>query len=391
MQSTHLSSFVVALTSQERSALVQEGKLQSLNAVFATIPDPRSCHGRRYPLAFLLTCLVAALLCNSNSLDAVAQWCREHRSLLRRLFPEQRFLTPSGSLLRRLLPRLDPDQVEWRLTGWIQQDLGTDEPLAFDGKTVLGSGAAQGTPIHLLSVSTHESGQTLLQVEVAQKTNEIPVAQAVLPLLPVADRVCTADALHTHRALCQLIRDQGGDYLLFVKENEPHLHHALAWHFDDPLPSDRSAQTRERHRGRIERRSIRVTSALSAYLTDWPGLQQQAELTRTVQRQGQVHEETVYLITSLTERQAGPDRLLALARGQWSIESRHWIRDYVFGEDRSCLRTGHGPQIMAAFRNLAISLIRRQGTRQITATRRHFAAHPRKALRLLLSSRRSHR
>lgn len=391
MQSTHLSSSVVALSSQKRATLVQDGKLQSLSAVFAAIPDPRSRHGRRYPLAFLLTCLVAALLCNSNSLDAVAQWCREHRSLLHRLFPDQHWLTPSGSLLRRLLPRLDPEQVEWRLTGWIQQDLDREEPLAFDGKTVLGSGAAEGTPIHLLSVSTHESGQTLLQVEVAEKTNEIPVAREVLPLLPLTNRVCTADALHTHRELCQLIREQGGDYLLFVKENEPHLHQALAWYFDDPLSRSQEAQTRERHRGRIERRSIQVTSELRDYLVDWPGIQQQAKLTRTIQRDRRLQEETVYLITSLAAQTAGPERLLELARGQWSIESRHWIRDCVFGEDRSCLRTGRGPQIMAAFRNLAISVIRRQGTRQITATRRHFAAHPRAALRLLLSPRRAHR
>lgn len=391
MQSTHLSSAVVTLSPEERRTLVQDGTLRTLSDVFATIPDPRSRHGLRYPLPFLLTCLVAALLCNNDSLDAVAQWCREHRSLLRRLFPGQRFVSPSGSLLRRLMPRLDPEQIEWRLMGWLQQDLASDEPLAFDGKTVHGSGAAEGTPIHLLSVSTHDSGQTVLQVQVADKTNEIPVAREVLPLLPLADRVCTADALHTHRDLCQLIGEHGGDYLLVVKENEPHLHQALAWYFNDPGSSDRSAHTRERCRGRIECRRIRVTSELSDYLAYWPGIQQQAELTRTVQRKEQIQEETVYLITSLSPEVADPERLLDLARGQWSIESRHWIRDCVFGEDRSCLRTGNGPQIMAALRNLAISLIRRQGTRRITATRRHFAAHPSKALRILLSSRRVHR
>jgi predicted transposase YbfD/YdcC len=202
----------------------------------------------------------------------------------------------------------------------------------------------------------------------------------------LTDRVCTADALHTHRDLCQLIRDRGGHYLLFVKENEPHLHQALQWYFDDPGPADRSAQTRERARGRVERRSIRVTGELTSYLAHWPGIQQQAELTRMVQHKSRLQEETVYVITSLPEEEAGPERLLELARGQWSIESRHWIRDCVFGEDRSCLRTGNGPQIMAALRNLVISLIRRLGTRQITAARRHFAAHPRKALALLLSS-----
>jgi predicted transposase YbfD/YdcC len=359
--------------------------LQSLWAVLAAVPDPRSPHGRRYPLAFLLTCVVAALLCQSNSLDAVAQWCREQRTLLRRLFPDQRWHTPSGSLFRKLLPRLDPEQVEAQLAQWISQAVADDEPIALDGKTLHGSGAAGGTALQLLSISTHESGQTLLQTTVSDKTNEIPVAQAVLPTLPLVDRVCTADALHTHRELCQRIREQGGHYLLVVKENEPQLYQALAWYFDDPGPGDRTAQTRERRRGRIEQRVIQVTSALTDYLARWPGIQQQARLIRTVQHKDRVQEETIYLITSLPADLAGPERLLELIRGQWSIEVRHWLRDVVFGEDGSCLRTGSGPQLMAAFRNLVISLIRRQGTRQITATRRHFAAHPREALRLLVN------
>src|SRR5919109_3198063 len=105
MESTRLPAAVDTLSLTERQTLLEEGRLQTLCEVFAALPDPRSRHGRRYPLAFLLTCVVAALLCNTNSLDAVAQWCREQRALLRRLFPDQRRLTPSGSLLRWLVPR----------------------------------------------------------------------------------------------------------------------------------------------------------------------------------------------------------------------------------------------------------------------------------------------
>ena len=65
-------------------------------------------------------------------------------------------------------------------------------------------------------------------------------------------------------------------------------------------------------------------------------------------------------ITPLTPQEASPLRLLELVRGHWSIEnSSHYVRDVTFGEDRSHLRSGQGPQIMAAFRNLAITLIHR--------------------------------
>src|SRR5690242_19865173 len=116
MESTRLPTAVAALSA---AALEQEDRLQSVYALFAAVPDPRSRHGRRYTLPFLLTCVVAALLCNSNSQDAIAQWCREQRALLRRLFPGQRWHTPSGSLFRKLLPRLDAEQMEAALARWI--------------------------------------------------------------------------------------------------------------------------------------------------------------------------------------------------------------------------------------------------------------------------------
>jgi len=77
--------------------------------------------------------------------------------------------------------------------------------------------------------------------------------------------------------------------------------------------------------------------------------------------------------------------LLGLVRGHWSIEnSSHYVRDVTFCEDRSRLRSGQAPQIMVTFRNLVITLLHRQGSSQIAATRCHFASHPREAFRLLL-------
>ena len=130
------------------------------------MPDPRGRHGLRYELAFLLTCLVAALLYNCNSTEAVAQWCREHEALLRQIFGPRLFLRPSGSLYRRVLPRLDAQAVEQVIGRWIQATRHSpeDEPIALDGKTVRGARTAEAAAPHLLSFCTHHSQETLLQV-----------------------------------------------------------------------------------------------------------------------------------------------------------------------------------------------------------------------------------
>ncbi|MFL5659608.1 MAG: hypothetical protein ACJ8CB_36185 [Ktedonobacteraceae bacterium] len=112
--------------------------------------------------------------------------------------------------------------------------------------------------------------------------------------------------------------------------------------------------------------------------------------TVTVRKTGKTTEEVVYLITDLTPIQASPRRLLHLERGHWSIENGlHSVRDVSTGCDRSRLRSGSAPQLMAALRNLAITLIHRRGSSQIAASRRHFASHPREAFSLLLPQRRS--
>ncbi len=377
------------LTSDHRQQLLEEQPLLSLYEVFATIPDPRSKHGLRYELAYLLICLVAALLCNCDSTLAVAQWCRDQRLLLIRLFGPRRFLCPSDSLYRKLLPRLAAEHIEWTLADWIRTTLCAqpEDPIALGGKTVRGAGKDEQPAPHLLSFRTHQSQETLLQVAVSEKTNEIPVAQALLPCLPLQGRVCTADALHTQKDFMRCVDALGGKTVLTVKNNHPTLYADLSTYFADLHASFEQCSTLDLHRGRIEKRSIRVSTEMNSYLADWPLIEQVAELTRTVtvRKTGKTSQEVVYLITALTPQEADPHRLLELVRGHWGIEnSSHYVRDVTFQEDRSQLRSGQAPQIMAALRNLAITLIHRQGSSRIAATRRHFASHPRQAFRLLL-------
>jgi predicted transposase YbfD/YdcC len=89
-------------------------------------------------------------------------------------------------------------------------------------------------------------------------------------------------------------------------------------------------------------------------------------------------------MTSLAASQAQAARLLRLVRHHWRIENKsHWVRDVTFDEDRSQVRRGSIPQLMAALRNLAIGLIRLSGHTNIAAATRHFAAQPWAAVALL--------
>ncbi len=121
--------------------------------------------------------------------------------------------------------------------------------------------------------------------------------------------------------------------------------------------------------------------------SDWPYLAQGCQMERAVVRKGETSRELAYAVTSLSPQDANPRQLLALWRGHWGIENRvHWVRDVTLDEDRCQVRTRAAPQVMAALRNMTISLLRLAGKRNIAAALRRHASHPSEALSLVGAS-----
>lgn len=259
--------------------------------------------------------------------------------------------------------------------------------MAVDGKTLRGS-KKQGAPgTHLLSVLSHRLGLTLTQQAVDAKTNEIGAIQTVLEQIVLKGRVLTMDALLTQRQVARTIVDKGGDYVMIVKDNQPKLKEDIELVFTLPPAGDRQEYVRtvDAGHGRIETRNLTTSEALVGY-SDWPGMAHVFEIGRHViiKKTGQERGEVVYGVTSLSPEQADPGRLLELVRGHWHIENKsHWVRDVTFDEDRSQVRSGNIPQLMAALRNTAIGLLRCSGYTNIAKACRHMAAKPERALALV--------
>jgi predicted transposase YbfD/YdcC len=121
---------------------------------------------------------------------------------------------------------------------------------------------------------------------------------------------------------------------------------------------------------------LETTASLAALLTPtWAGLAQVCRITRQRIIRGKESTETVYAMTSLAAEKAGPDQLLALSREHWGIENRlHHVRDVTCREDQARTNAGHAPQVLAALRNTALTLIRRLGFKPVEGFE-HFAEH----------------
>jgi len=362
--------------------------------VFSDIADFRQARGKRHPLSAILALACCAMLCGYRSYSAIAEWGRNYGTDIARALGFTHN-TPCASTLHTIFRCLDREAFEAKLGAWAERVVVTapaapevpEIAMAVDGKTLRGS-KKQGAPgMHLLSVLAHHVGLTLTQQAVAAKTNEIKAVETVFGQIVLTGRIVTMDALLTQRQVAQTIVEAGGDYVMIVKENQPQLKADIELVFTLPPVGDRQESTRtvDVGHGRIETRNLTTSEALVGY-SDWPGLAQVFEVGRHVitKKTEKERVEVVYGVTSLSPERATPNRLLELVRGHWGIENKsHWVRDVTFDEDRSQVRCGNIPHIMAALRNTAIGLLRWAGHTNIAAACRRLAAQPAQALALI--------
>lgn len=394
--------------------------------LLALVPDPRQRRGVRHSVAGVLAIAAAAVLAGSKSVLAVGEWAAEAPQVVLGALGSRRspltgqFIAPHGDTFRRVLRAVDADAVDTVIGAFLaeragvgpapapddaQRDHGTadpshdlgghsDEPqekpqdetivraLGVDGKAVRGARQVNGRAVHLLAAMLHDVPAVLAQRDVAHKTNEITQLKPLLDPLDLTGWVVTLDALHCQRRTARyLVEDKNAAYVFTAaKDNQPTLFAQL-----DALPwaTVPIAHTMcDRGHGRDERRTIQVMPAPEGI---FPYAAQVFLVERYVHDlHGNPKSAVAALgLTCLSAAQADPERLATLIRGHWGIESLHWVRDVTFDEDRSQLRKGSAPQILAGLRNLAVGALHTAGRTKIAASLRWISRDPTRILDIL--------
>ena len=194
------------------------------------------------------------------------------------------------------------------------------------------------------------------------------MATVVLDQIDLANKVVTADALHTVKATANHIHAHGGEFVFPVKENRRALFDAL-----DALPWAQvpiAHTATDKGHGRITTRTIQVLPAPEDL--PFPHVSQVFLIERYVTdvHGRPVSAAAVLGVASPEPGQADAADLAGYVREQWSIESLHWLRDTLYQEDKSRVRTRSGPRVMAALRNLAICALRLAGRTDVTEATR---------------------
>lgn len=377
---------------------------QDLLAHFLCIPDARRVQWVEHPLAVVLALAAGAVVAGIRSFTAIAGWVEDApNDLLAWLYVRCEFPVPLGppskTTLWRLVTGVDADALDLTIGAWLHsraaaqseaaptpgpvpQPVAEPEhdcavatgsaarlvPLAVDGKVARGAKDGDGKQVRLLAAMLHDKRLVLNQVAVGAKTNEIPMLQPLLDPLDITDHVITADSLHTQRKTARYLHGRDAHFLFQVKGNQPKLFAAL-----DSLPWRETAightATTKGH-GRITTRTLQVLPAPEDL--NFPYVHQVFLIERQVTdlKGKSLSNVAVLGVTDLTANQADATTIAEYTLGQWGLESLHWLRDTLYREDDSNVRTRSGPRAMAALRNLAIGAHQLTGRTDITEATR---------------------
>src|SRR5919108_1030772 len=321
----------------------------SLYAGFCELPDPRKARGKRYRLETMLTLIVLAKVCGEDKPSGIAEWAQHRLEWLCEVLNLERKTMPHRSSYERVLDGVSWEELEQLVSQVLsgKRYFGKQVVVAIDGKVLRGTLNEKQEGVYLLAAYLPGEGIVLMEVAIQGKGQELEAAPQVLKSIDLRDKVVMGDALHTQRAVSIQIVEAGGEYVWFVKGNQPQLEEDLRLWFGpdpDPIPGQayppkdfETAQSVNKGHGRIEQRTLTLSSQLKDFL-DWPYQEQVFKLERRFifTKTGEVEEQVVYGITSLTREEISPHRLLQMTRSYWGIENGlPYRRDVTLREDHT--------------------------------------------------------
>jgi len=358
---------------------------------FESLPDPRHERNRRHLLVDVIVIAVCGVIAGCEGPTAIHRWAKVKEDWLRDLL-ELPHGIPSRDCVRRVLSALKPEAFQRCFGEWIAESIGSDDAaarhVAIDGKTLRRShnrGAGLG-PLHVVSAWASRQGLALGQLATDEKSNEITAIPELLDQIDVNKAIVTIDAMGCQKEIAKKIIDQGADYCLAVKENQPTLYTSIEAFFNTHLEDDcqsiacRRHETHEKSHGRADTRDYYLAKLPDDFplKEKWPGLKAIGMACRWSERDdGKQSADIRYYITS---RYLSGEKFAAAVRGHWGIEnSLHWVLDVTFDEDQSRARDRRLADNIAWLRRLAIGLLKQhpskhsiKGKRQIAGWSNHF-------------------
>jgi predicted transposase YbfD/YdcC len=333
---------------------------------FSAVSDPRS-EQTQHPLLSILVLCLCAVISGSNGPTAIEDFGHARRDFLEKLVPFPNGI-PSHDTIGRVLGMLNPKKLESAFADWMRSVIASvGEVIAIDGKSLRRARNVKDGHyfVHMVSAWATANRVVLGQVRTDQKSNEITAIPKLLELLQIEGCIVTIDAMGCQKDIVAKIVDQGGDYVIPVKDNQPTLFAAVSEHFDerfdgDLAPSEASFhETHNKGHGRFETRRCWTLPVPDDFPVreEWKGL---ATLIH-IQSERRVGDDISVVDRWHISSRAPLSAEVALdcIRTHWGIENQlHWTLDVAFDEDQSRVRAKNAAESLAVIRHAALNYLR---------------------------------
>lgn len=336
---------------------------EMLNMYFRIIEDTRCQVNVKHKLVDVLKLVMIASLCGMDELEKIVDYGKNKLDFLKREYEIE--MIPSKSTLTRIFCMISPKWLEISILG-ILGTLIKEKPkqIMLDGKAIKITEAIQkiGKMMNIVTAYT-DTGISLGQITVDEKSNEIPAVKELLDMIDVKETVVTADAMHCQKETAEKIIANKGDYVLQLKGNQGNFYKEVKAMFEDEYKNEadkdceyETYSTIEKSHGRIEKRTCYVLKEIeffTNYKIEWKHLSKIFAVKREVEREGKKTKEISCYISS---KNASAEELMSYVRNHWQIESMHHILDVSFHEDSCKLYSKRAQENMNIFRKMSIAI-----------------------------------
>ena len=346
-----------------------------------SVQDYRHSSYIRHKLSDIIMIVFFAMLANANEWGEIEsfakrkeKWLRQHLELSNGIPTDDTFRIVIGNInqehffnvtIQLLLQTIE----ELLLISGENEGNYEKEILAIDGKESCGSKRKKTRneaekALQTLNVYSNNYGMCLGQKFIDKKTNEIPAAQELLPLIDLENAIVTADAMNCQKSTVITIIKGQGDYVLALKGNHPLFYEQVISFFSEEeckeLKQKESCwyRTTEKEHSAIVTRDYYISEDINWYSekNKWKNLKTFGMVHKIIKKSdGSKSEEKRYYICSI---KADAKEFGRAVRAHWGVESMHWQLDFTFRDDKNTSLARTGAKNLQIMKKIVMSILR---------------------------------
>ena len=336
----------------------------SLFEQFEVLEDPRDIRGKKYKLIDILIMTIYAILCGQTDYVNIAYFMKLKEEYFNELLGLENG-TPSHDCLSDLYAQIDSKKFMEIFIEWINEIVKnkTGKKISIDGKAVRSAtGKIQGGNIpYIVSAFLGDIGISIGQVKVDDKSNEITAIPDLLDLIDITGATITIDSIGVQEKIVNKIVENGGHYVLKVKENQKQLLKDIKKYFNKQYnlygnKNIKYYKTIGKDHGRSEIREYFLSYDVSLISDNekWKTVKAIAYTKiQTIINDEMTITDNYYII----DNEINIKRLEEVIRDHWNIEcGLHWRLDVILDEDHSRNRIGNSINNLSILRKIVFNL-----------------------------------